>query len=153
MAASLSVNAMQVDFVSVLAMEHISMVWMFKTLEETWLKGFLEVSNSVYEGIVVEFFANAKFFAGTIVTFIANKKMVLTKDMFAEAFGLPTEDCDSLRQSGPRPDPRLLRQAALEALTRSARTNTPRKTGPEQFPAKLVGGGGGAWGSDGGGGS
>ncbi|KZV47004.1 exportin 1 [Dorcoceras hygrometricum] len=40
------------------------------------------------------------------------------------------------RQSGPRPDPRLLRQAALEALTRSARTNTPRKTRPEQFPAK-----------------
>ncbi|KZV39249.1 hypothetical protein F511_28903 [Dorcoceras hygrometricum] len=33
-------------------------------------------------------------------------------------------------------DPRLLRQAALEALTRSARTNTPRKTRPEQFPAK-----------------
>ncbi|KZV45214.1 hypothetical protein F511_18536 [Dorcoceras hygrometricum] len=38
------------------------------------------------------------------------------------------QDCGSLRQSGPRPDPRLLRQAALEALTRSARTNTPRKT-------------------------
>ncbi|KZV41247.1 hypothetical protein F511_28662 [Dorcoceras hygrometricum] len=50
------------------------------------------------------------------------------------------------RQSGPRPDPRLLRQAALEALTRSARTNTPLKTRPEQFPAKIVvGGGGGAW--------
>ncbi|KZV16731.1 Nuclear-pore anchor [Dorcoceras hygrometricum] len=45
-------------------------------------------------------------------------------------------DCGSLRQFGPRPDPRLLRQAALEALTRSARTNTPRKTRPEQFPAK-----------------
>ncbi|KZV27498.1 ATP-dependent DNA helicase srs2-like [Dorcoceras hygrometricum] len=58
-------------------------------------------------------------------------------------------DCGSLRQSGPRPDPRLLRQAALESLTRSARTNTPRKTGPEQFPTKLVGGGGGAWGGGG----
>ncbi|KZV23906.1 splicing factor 3B subunit 1-like [Dorcoceras hygrometricum] len=56
------------------------------------------------------------------------------------------------RQSGPRPNPRLLRQAALEALTRSARTNTPRKTRPEQFSAKLVGGGGGAWGGGGGGG-
>ncbi|KZV45361.1 hypothetical protein F511_09018 [Dorcoceras hygrometricum] len=49
-------------------------------------------------------------------------------------------NCGSLLQSGPRPDPRLLRQAALEALTRSARTNTPRKTRPEQFPAKIVGG-------------
>ncbi|KZV38078.1 ATP synthase subunit-like protein [Dorcoceras hygrometricum] len=45
-------------------------------------------------------------------------------------------------RSGPRPDPRFLRQAALEALARSARTNTPRKTRPEQFPAKIVGGGG-----------
>ncbi|KZV48324.1 hypothetical protein F511_26541 [Dorcoceras hygrometricum] len=47
------------------------------------------------------------------------------------------------RQSGPRPDPRLLRQAALEALTRSARTNTPRKTRPERFPAKLAAAAGG----------
>ncbi|KZV43872.1 cell division cycle 5-like protein [Dorcoceras hygrometricum] len=37
-------------------------------------------------------------------------------------------------------------KAALEALTRSARTNAPRKTRPEQFPAKFVGGGGGAGG-------
>ncbi|KZV32731.1 hypothetical protein F511_15795 [Dorcoceras hygrometricum] len=42
-------------------------------------------------------------------------------------------DCGSLRQSGPRPDPRLLRQAALEALTRSARTDSPRRTGRKQF--------------------
>ncbi|KZV26302.1 hypothetical protein F511_40642 [Dorcoceras hygrometricum] len=51
------------------------------------------------------------------------------------------------RQSGPRPDPRLLRQTALEVLTRSARTDSPRKTRPEQIPAKLAaaahGGGGG----------
>ncbi|KZV50635.1 hypothetical protein F511_25594 [Dorcoceras hygrometricum] len=38
-------------------------------------------------------------------------------------------DCGSLRQSGPRPDPRLLRQATLEALTRSARTDSPRRVG------------------------
>ncbi|KZV26858.1 hypothetical protein F511_42514 [Dorcoceras hygrometricum] len=65
----------------------------------------------------------------------------------------PPNDPNSLRQSGPRPDPRFLHQAALEALTRSARTNTPRKTRPEQFPAKFVGGGGGGGGAgDGGGG-
>ncbi|KZV18115.1 hypothetical protein F511_28615 [Dorcoceras hygrometricum] len=46
------------------------------------------------------------------------------------------------RQSGPRPDPRLLRQAALEALTRSARTDSPRKTRPERFPTKLTAAGG-----------
>ncbi|KZV15528.1 hypothetical protein F511_02689 [Dorcoceras hygrometricum] len=38
-------------------------------------------------------------------------------------------NCGSLRQSGPRPDPRLLRQAALEAPTRSARTDSPRRVG------------------------
>ncbi|KZV29986.1 hypothetical protein F511_19748 [Dorcoceras hygrometricum] len=46
-------------------------------------------------------------------------------------------DCGSLRQSGPRPDPRLLRQAALEALTRSARTNTPQKLGRNNFRRSL----------------
>ncbi|KZV39986.1 hypothetical protein F511_21045 [Dorcoceras hygrometricum] len=40
------------------------------------------------------------------------------------------------RQSGPRPEPRLLRQPALEGVTRSARTDSPRKNCPEQIPAK-----------------
>ncbi|KZV32270.1 hypothetical protein F511_20487 [Dorcoceras hygrometricum] len=66
MAASLSVNAMQVDFASVLAMEHTGMVRMFKSMEETCLKGFLEVSTFVFEGVVTEFFANVKVIAGTI---------------------------------------------------------------------------------------
>ncbi|KZV19950.1 hypothetical protein F511_25308 [Dorcoceras hygrometricum] len=42
-----------------------------------------------------------------------------------------------IRQSGPRPDSRLLRQTALEVLTRSARSDSPRKTRPERIPAKL----------------
>ncbi|KZV42495.1 villin-3-like [Dorcoceras hygrometricum] len=37
------------------------------------------------------------------------------------------------RQSGPRPEPRLLRQAALEALTNSARTDSPRRVGRNEF--------------------
>ncbi|KZV45144.1 hypothetical protein F511_25306 [Dorcoceras hygrometricum] len=64
---------------------------MFKSLEDTGLKGFLEASGSVYEAVVVEFFANAKVIAGTMVSFIANQKLALTKDVFAEAFDLPTE--------------------------------------------------------------
>ncbi|KZV45834.1 hypothetical protein F511_21082 [Dorcoceras hygrometricum] len=51
------------------------------------------------------------------------------------------------RQSGPRPEPRLLHQAALEALTRSARTDSPRRTGRKQISGedrrRRVGGGGG----------
>ncbi|KZV55495.1 hypothetical protein F511_35070 [Dorcoceras hygrometricum] len=38
-----------------------------------------------------------------------------------------------LRQSGPRPEGRLLRQSALEGLTRSAQTETPRKVGRNKF--------------------
>ncbi|KZV31856.1 protein EXPORTIN 1A [Dorcoceras hygrometricum] len=48
------------------------------------------------------------------------------------------------RQSGPRPEPRLLCQPALEALTNSARTDSPRKTRPERFPAKRRAAAGGA---------
>ncbi|KZV49144.1 hypothetical protein F511_42990 [Dorcoceras hygrometricum] len=54
MIASFFVNAMQVDFTSVLAMEHTGMLHMFNSLEETGLKGFLGVSNSVFEGNVTE---------------------------------------------------------------------------------------------------
>ncbi|KZV55542.1 uridine-cytidine kinase C-like [Dorcoceras hygrometricum] len=57
MTASLFVNEMQVDFASVVAMENTEMARMFKTLEETWIKG----------------------------------KLALTKDVFAQTFGLPIE--------------------------------------------------------------
>ncbi|KZV55535.1 hypothetical protein F511_09646 [Dorcoceras hygrometricum] len=59
MAASLSINFMQVNIESMLAMEHIGMVRMFKSLEEIGLSGGIRFS--------------------------------LTKDVFAEAFGIPTE--------------------------------------------------------------
>ncbi|KZV57721.1 hypothetical protein F511_24403 [Dorcoceras hygrometricum] len=38
-----------------------------------------------------------------------------------------------LRQSGPRPEERLLRQPALEGLTRSARMDSPRQVGRNKF--------------------
>ncbi|KZV18060.1 hypothetical protein F511_30124 [Dorcoceras hygrometricum] len=44
MAASFFFNAMQVDFESVLAMEHTGIARMFNNLEETGLKGFLAAS-------------------------------------------------------------------------------------------------------------
>ncbi|KZV39277.1 hypothetical protein F511_25613 [Dorcoceras hygrometricum] len=46
------------------------------------------------------------------------------------------KNCGRYRQSGPRPEPRLLHQPALEALTNYARTDYPRKTRPERFPTK-----------------
>ncbi|KZT76773.1 hypothetical protein F511_46200 [Dorcoceras hygrometricum] len=58
-------------------------------------------------------------------------------------------DCGRYRQSGPRPEPRLLRQAALEALTNSARTDSPRRVGRKRISGddgrqrRTAGGGGG----------
>ncbi|KZV36684.1 putative RNA-binding protein 18 [Dorcoceras hygrometricum] len=46
-------------------------------------------------------------------------------------------DIHRIRQSGPQPDPRLLRQTALEVLTRSARSDSPRKTRPEQNSGEV----------------
>ncbi|KZV38306.1 hypothetical protein F511_22663 [Dorcoceras hygrometricum] len=43
-----------------------------------------------------------------------------------------------LRQSGPRPEGRLLRQPALEGLTRSARTDSPRQVGRNKFRRSKV---------------
>ncbi|KZV32478.1 hypothetical protein F511_43393 [Dorcoceras hygrometricum] len=54
-------------------------------------------------------------------------------------------DCGRYRQSGPRPEPRLLRQPALEALKNSVRTDSPRRVGQKQLSGERSGGGGGAW--------
>ncbi|KZV35278.1 putative protein S-acyltransferase 19 [Dorcoceras hygrometricum] len=60
--------------------------------------------------------------------------------------------CGRNRQSGPRPETRLLRQPPLEGLTRSARTDSPRRIGRNEFrrieaaaaaAAVQCGGGGG----------
>ncbi|KZV34098.1 hypothetical protein F511_28349 [Dorcoceras hygrometricum] len=40
-------------------------------------------------------------------------------------------DCGRLRQSGPRPETGFPRQPALEGLTRSVRTDSPRQDWPE----------------------
>ncbi|KZV41809.1 hypothetical protein F511_20782 [Dorcoceras hygrometricum] len=55
-------------------------------------------------------------------------------------------DCGRYRQSGPRPDTRLLRHSALEGVTRSARTDSPRQIGRNRFRRR-----GGDDGGDGGG--
>ncbi|KZV36560.1 hypothetical protein F511_23589 [Dorcoceras hygrometricum] len=74
-----------------LVMKHDGMKKMFKSLEDTWLKGFLEAFDLVYEGDVIEFFVNVKVIVGTIVSSMGNRKMALTKDVFTEVFGLSTE--------------------------------------------------------------
>ncbi|KZV24827.1 hypothetical protein F511_13105 [Dorcoceras hygrometricum] len=85
----------KVDFQSVLVMEHTEMARIFKTQEDIGIIGFLAASSSLYDSVVVEFFANPKVIAGTIVNLVANRKLVLTKETFAEAFGLPTKGMTS----------------------------------------------------------
>ncbi|KZV44488.1 hypothetical protein F511_37577 [Dorcoceras hygrometricum] len=50
-------------------------------------------------------------------------------------------DCGRYRQSGPRPDTRLLRHPALEGVMRSARTDSPRRIGRKQISGEEGGGG------------
>ncbi|KZV38640.1 hypothetical protein F511_11738 [Dorcoceras hygrometricum] len=51
--------------------------------------------------------------------------------------------CGRYRQSGLRPEPRLLRQPALEALTNSARTDSHGRVGRKQLSGERSGGGSG----------
>ncbi|KZV24943.1 hypothetical protein F511_17509 [Dorcoceras hygrometricum] len=54
-----------------------------------------------------------------------------------------TVDCGRQRQSGPRPETGFLRQPALEGLKRSARTDSPRNIGRNNFRRTATSGGGG----------
>ncbi|KZV23093.1 hypothetical protein F511_06617 [Dorcoceras hygrometricum] len=76
-------------------MEHTGVVRMFQNLVDTGLEGFLAASGSIYDVVVIEFFANARVIAGNIVSFIANRKLAMTNEIFAGAFGLPTEGATS----------------------------------------------------------
>ncbi|KZV46963.1 hypothetical protein F511_23565 [Dorcoceras hygrometricum] len=87
MASVLFFNALQLNFSSVLTLEHSGMVKMFKSLKDSGLKEFLEASGSVYEEAVLEFFANAKVLAGTIVSLVGARNIAITKDTFIEFSG------------------------------------------------------------------
>ncbi|KZV46970.1 hypothetical protein F511_15767 [Dorcoceras hygrometricum] len=91
MASSLFVNTLQVNFASVLAMEHAGMVRMFKSLEVTGLRGFLEGTTHVFEYAVTEFFSNARVLAGTIVSTVCGQNLVVIEEIFSATFKLPTE--------------------------------------------------------------
>ncbi|KZV53600.1 flagellar flavodoxin [Dorcoceras hygrometricum] len=75
-------------------MEHSGMVHMFKTLENARLKGFFNVTGSVYENVVVEFFATAKVIAATVVS---THSILITPagDAQASIVGGPEVDTDT----------------------------------------------------------
>ncbi|KZV23856.1 hypothetical protein F511_26850 [Dorcoceras hygrometricum] len=111
-------------------MEHAGMVQMFNTLEETGLKGFLTASDSVYESAVVEFFTNAKVLAGTIVSFVANKKFAITKEFFTEALGLPTKGMVGLLG--------IQKETVDEMRNKFSRADAPFRTPSKKKQMKTV---------------
>ncbi|KZV19895.1 hypothetical protein F511_15537 [Dorcoceras hygrometricum] len=70
----------------------------------------------MFEGAVTESFANTKVIEGTIVSFVANRKMVITKDVFAEAFGLPTEGLAPNKKKDMKMEYRFLHDIVAKAL-------------------------------------
>ncbi|KZV40494.1 hypothetical protein F511_23831 [Dorcoceras hygrometricum] len=129
MAASLYVNTLQVKFESVLAMEHTEMAHLFKSLVDTGLEGFLAVSDSVYEAAVVEFFANAKIIAGTIVSFVANRKLVISKEYFNKTFGFPTEGVTSFLD--------VPKETVVEMRSRFSGSDVPFRTPNKKREMKM----------------
>ncbi|KZV50749.1 hypothetical protein F511_30520 [Dorcoceras hygrometricum] len=89
--ASFIFNALQVNFESVLSMEDAGMVKMFRRLEQSGLRGFLGAFRSVFEATLNQFFVNASVIAGTVVSTLENRKMVITLTIFVEMFHHPTE--------------------------------------------------------------
>ncbi|KZV29275.1 hypothetical protein F511_31007 [Dorcoceras hygrometricum] len=64
---------------------------MFKSLEDTGLRGFLEGTTYVFENVVTEFFSNAKVVAGTIISTVCILRWLVNEDIFSATFKLPTE--------------------------------------------------------------
>ncbi|KZV40672.1 hypothetical protein F511_32382 [Dorcoceras hygrometricum] len=64
-------------------MEHVYMVKKFKPLEKSGLKGFLGVWYSVFEGAVIEFFANAKVLLERLLTDLSAKEVAEMKMAFS----------------------------------------------------------------------
>ncbi|KZV31473.1 hypothetical protein F511_28359 [Dorcoceras hygrometricum] len=80
----------QVDFASVLTTEHAGMVRLFKSMENTGLRGFLEGTTYVFENAVTEFFFQCKGHSWDYYQFYVYK-LVVTEDIFSATFKLPTE--------------------------------------------------------------
>ncbi|KZV30412.1 hypothetical protein F511_30906 [Dorcoceras hygrometricum] len=98
-------------------MEHTGMTRMFKSLEDTGLKGFLKGNTFVFENAVTEFFVNAKVIVGTIISTLCNQKLVITEDMFSTIFNLPTEGIIGLGD--------IPKETIVEMSSRFSATNVP----------------------------
>ncbi|KZV07110.1 hypothetical protein F511_45409 [Dorcoceras hygrometricum] len=81
-----------------------------------------------YNSIIKHAMTIHRVFLG--ITFLATRAWLRPVSRGNQHF---TVDGGRLLQSGPRPERRLLRQPALEGLTISARTDSPRQVGRNKF--------------------
>ncbi|KZV18106.1 phospholipase D alpha 1-like [Dorcoceras hygrometricum] len=96
MAASLIQNALKVNFDSVLSFPDEGMVQIFKSIESTGLRGFLDCPSVIYEYDFVAFFAHSFVRENEIISCVQRKFVRISEDQFAGAFGLPTEGLTSM---------------------------------------------------------
>ncbi|KZV34512.1 hypothetical protein F511_27861 [Dorcoceras hygrometricum] len=96
MALSLTQNALQINFDSVIILSDGGMVSMFKALESSGLRGFLGCSATVYEKYLVIFFENGTVRGNTVVSTVKGVTVNISEDQFAGVFDLPTEGLTSV---------------------------------------------------------
>ncbi|KZV50372.1 hypothetical protein F511_08017 [Dorcoceras hygrometricum] len=96
MAASLISNALQVTTDSVLSFPDEGMVAMFKDLESTGLRGFLEFPSVLYEQDLESFFSYATVHGDSVISCVQSKYVGFFEELFAGTFGLPTEGLASM---------------------------------------------------------
>ncbi|KZV19900.1 hypothetical protein F511_31603 [Dorcoceras hygrometricum] len=88
MASSLIVNALQVNFDSVLTFPEEGMVKML-ALESTGLHGFLGCPPVLYEQDLKQFFSIAFVKENEVISAVQGKFVGISEELFAGAFGLP----------------------------------------------------------------
>ncbi|KZV27062.1 TMV resistance protein N-like [Dorcoceras hygrometricum] len=82
-------NALLVNFEFVLTMADEGMVKMFRTLDESKLRGFLGVSGLVYEKSVTQFLENSMFGNAEIITIVSGVKVVADMSEMFSMNGAP----------------------------------------------------------------
>ncbi|KZV47949.1 hypothetical protein F511_38526 [Dorcoceras hygrometricum] len=77
------------------------MARMFRTLESSGLRGFLGVSRSMYEEALTQLSEGASVIDGKAVSAMEGKQVIITKELFIETFGMPTEGITSFGNLPP----------------------------------------------------
>ncbi|KZV25212.1 dystroglycan-like [Dorcoceras hygrometricum] len=98
MASSFYNNSQLIDFDSVPAMDDQGMVSMFQAIIESGLTGFLGCPAVIYEAALVDFFENASFREGVIISTVAGQLVEISEEWFAESFDILVDGLGDLSE-------------------------------------------------------